>query len=210
MADMPRTHTLTTAVTVHASCCLITACPPYELVPRKSRTSASVVSICSSLRDMSRIAHDLDTAARNAGTELARVANRNQRVVLAPDDQRWRHQAVQALVKPFFRDRPDELACAPRAPTPCWKARHGRAGSGGGANMAFAAAHSGFLNSSAGSSDAGVVIQLAIGKSGRQSPIGSHSTTFPNSLGKQEPVPLPASRRTTARGPRAGPAIRVS
>ena len=51
-------------------------------------------------------------------------------------------------------------------------------------DIACAAGHCGSLNNNAGSSGAGVVIQLAIGKSGRQRPIGSSSTSFRNKFGK--------------------------
>src|SRR5262245_26135648 len=60
------------------------------------------------------------------------------------------------------------------------------AGSDGGTNIALAASQPGFLKSNAGSAGGAVVIQFAIGRSGRHRPIGAQSTTFEKSVGNHE------------------------
>src|SRR5881296_1392786 len=60
--------------------------------------------------------HDLDASLHQPAGELVRVRERDQPVVLPPDQQRGRLDAVDSLLQPLVGNRPDELAGAPHGP----------------------------------------------------------------------------------------------
>ena len=83
------------------------------------------------LRDVPGALDDLHPRARDPRRELLRVHGRDEPVLVAPDDERLRRDAVDALLQALVRDRPDELAGRPQRPDGVRERDRERAGSSG-------------------------------------------------------------------------------
>ena len=64
------------------------------------------------LRQMAALVDDLDAAARDACAELGRILDRDECILLAPEDERRRCDAMQPIGEAVVGDRPRELRVA--------------------------------------------------------------------------------------------------
>ena len=136
------------------------------------------------MRQVAGLVDQLDLRAGDALGELLRIGRRDDAVGLAPDDQRRRRDAVNAVLEAAVGDRPDELAGAGLRPDELRQRVDARVRIARDVEEALAPPRpSGSANSERRRALSLSSIQFLTGRSSRHSPTGSISTSRPTDFG---------------------------
>ena len=126
---------------------------------------------------------EFDPRSGNSLGKLLRISRRDDAVRVAPDDERRRANAMNAVLESSIRDRPDKLAGASKRPVELCQRVDARLRIFGTSKKRRAASPSGSANSARRRTLSLRTIQFLTGWSSRHSPTGSIRMSWPTSSG---------------------------